>query len=199
MIAEMQETFPGLYIIKVHLKKSLNDYQQKCKQPKLLLRASFLHTKISTFLFLSNSTSSPGLFSQKRGRAPGTRLYFWQLFLNQFIYIPQPKRLLTTLTLCVLELLGLHPQRFTSPSGNICKRWCLHPDAFYAYPSFAFTRTRVGSECFIVTQLATPVPYFPLVYPHICLQFLLFVVPSLVSSLSYFPGECTVWHDILRR
>ena len=65
MIAEMYEDFSRVVHHKSALEKSLNDYQQKRKQPKLLLSASFLHTKnISFLIFIQLKTSSsPDLFS----------------------------------------------------------------------------------------------------------------------------------------
>ena len=64
------KTFPGLYIIEIYLKKSRNDYRQKCKQPKFLLRASFLHTKKYLLFYFYPTQPRPQIFSPRKGEEP---------------------------------------------------------------------------------------------------------------------------------
>ena len=61
----------------MHLKKSPDDYQQKWKQPNLLLSESFLHTKksVSFFIFIQLNLV-PRSFLLEKGKSPGDKVVF---------------------------------------------------------------------------------------------------------------------------
>lgn len=117
------KTFPGLYIIEIYLKKSRNDYQQKCKQPKLLLRASFLHTKNISFFIFIQLNLVPRSFLLEKGKSPGDKVVLILATDHELVNLYTVAKTIIDHrnTSRLGSFLGLYPQRFTSPSGNICK------------------------------------------------------------------------------
>ena len=166
MIAEMYEAFPGLYIIEIYLKKSRNDYQQKCKRPKFLLRASFLHAKNISFFIFIQLDLVPRSFLLEKGKSPGDKVVLILATDHELVNLYTVAKTIhfasRIFSVYIRNVSPLPRGIFVNHSVYI-QMHSMH------ILRFQFTRTRVGSECSIVSQLATPVPYFPLVYPHICL------------------------------
>lgn len=128
------------------------------------------HKKYHLFNFYpTQNLIVPRSFLLEKGKSPGDKVVLILATDHELVNLyTVAKTIQTTSTLRVSELLGYNRNVSPLPRGIFVNQ-CLHPDAFYAYPSFSVYKNERGSECFMVTQLAIPVPYFPVVYPHICL------------------------------
>ena len=109
--------------MEIYLKKSRNDYQQKCKQPKLLLRASFLQTKNISFFIFIQLNLVPRSFLLEKGKSPGDKVVLILATDHELVNLYTVAKTIIDHrnTSRLGSFLGLYPQRFTSPSGNICK------------------------------------------------------------------------------
>lgn len=80
------------------------------------------HKKYLLFNFYpTQNLIVPRSFLLEKGKSPGDKVVFSPTDHELVNLYTVAKTIIDTSTLRVSELLGLYLQRFTSPSGNICK------------------------------------------------------------------------------